>query len=396
MTSKCAHLLQCKSMNYAWGKVGKNSLVYQFAIHNQQGKLDPNVPYAEYWMGDHPNAPSLIANGQKRISEILQKEGNAEEKLPFLFKILSIQKPLSLQCHPNLSDAMMLHKKDPEHYPDPNHKPECGFFLSETSLLFGIREYDQIIKFFRQIPEFKKLISQQTFEKFEHNPIPEEFKNVMREVLTCEKQKLAENLTNFKKDFKNGKYSTLIHKDTAKIIGIIIENYPNDVGVFLPLILNVVISPPGKGLVIPTGTLHTYIDGDLIEIMALSDNVVRAAMTPKFVDVETLLNIMDFKPLVPQYVEAKKEIEVSPKTFLNYYSTGYDSFNLEHGNIEPHKSIKINSKKYSSILAVMKGKVKLNGESYHEGDSILLLGNKEFQLENCGDNIVDFFISSSQ
>lgn len=395
MTSENAVVpLKCKVMNYAWGKVGKDSLVYQFASHNQ--KLDPNVPYAEFWMGDHPSAPSLSVKGEKRILDILKAKGSTEEKLPFLFKILSIKKPLSLQCHPNLSDAIMLHKRDPEHYPDPNHKPESGFFLTKATLLFGIREYDQIIKFFQQIPEFKNIISQQTLEKFAQKPTPETFKNVMREVLTCEKPKLAENLSNFKNNFKNGKYSSFIQKDVAHVIEIIIENYPDDVGIFLPFILNVIVSPPGKGLIIPTGILHTYIDGDLIETMALSDNVVRAAMTPKFVDVDTLLSIMEFKPLTPQYVEAKKEIDISADTFLNYYSTGYSCFNMEHGRVEPHKSFKISPKKFSSIMAIMKGKIKLNGEQFKEGDTVLLLGNSEIQVENCGDEIADFFTCLSQ
>ena len=271
-----------------------------------------------------------------------------------------------------------------------------GFFLTKTTLLYGIRQYDQIITFFEKIPEFKNLISQNTLDKFVKEQTPDAFKNVISEILTCEKQKLTDNLNSFKNNFKNGKYSSFIEKNTFDVIGLIIENYPNDVGIFLPFVLNVVISSPGKSLIFPTGTLHTYLDGDLIEIMALSDNVVRAAMTPKYVDVETLLHIMEFDPIIPQFIEPKKEIEINANTFLNYYPTGYESFNLEHGRIEPHKSIKIHSKKYSSILAVLKGNIKLNGEKYSVGDSILILGNTEIQLENYGNDIADIFIGSSQ
>ena len=83
--------LQCKIMNYAWGKVGENSLVYQFAFHNYDGKLDTNIPYAEFWMGDHPNAPSLSADNKKKISDILREAGK-DEQLQFLFKICCIKK----------------------------------------------------------------------------------------------------------------------------------------------------------------------------------------------------------------------------------------------------------------------------------------------------------------
>ena len=153
-------------MNYDWGKVGKKSLVYKYINNNQKEEIDPNKPYAEFWMGDHPNAPSVAENGQ-RISEILKNSDKTdEESLPFLFKILSVQKPLSLQCHPDLKNAAILHKKDPAHYPDANHKPEMGFFLTKGSLLYCIREYNQIVEYFEKVDEFKNLVSKETLEKF--------------------------------------------------------------------------------------------------------------------------------------------------------------------------------------------------------------------------------------
>ncbi|KAK8893039.1 hypothetical protein M9Y10_030296 [Tritrichomonas musculus] len=386
--------LQCKAMNYAWGKVGKNSLVYQYIEHSKKGTLDVNKPYAEFWMGDHPSAPSLTADGGKRLSEVIKV---GEKKLPYLFKILSIQKPLSLQCHPNLSQAVMLHQKDPEHYPDPNHKPECGFFLTKGTLVYGIREYNEIIEFLKHIPEFKNLISNQNYEKFVSIPNEETFKNVLENLLTCDKKALAENLNNFKTNYQNGKYSSAIDQKTRHGVDLIIENFPDDVGIFIPFILNVIVSEPGKALFIPPGTLHAYLEGDLIEIMALSDNVVRAAMTPKFVDVETLFKVMNFKPLGCHYLEPKKEIdENNHRTFLHYYQSGFDSFNLEHGHIESHKSINIKQKKNASIIAILKGNiVKLNGEQYHEGNTVLIQGNTDVKCENCGNDEADVYICSS-
>lgn len=83
----------------------------------------------------HPNAPCVSENGQ-RISEILKNSDKTDEEiLPFSFKILRVQKPLSIQCHPDLKSAGILHKKDPVHYPDANHKPKMGFFLTKGSLL---------------------------------------------------------------------------------------------------------------------------------------------------------------------------------------------------------------------------------------------------------------------
>ncbi|KAK8854455.1 hypothetical protein M9Y10_017019 [Tritrichomonas musculus] len=388
--------LHCQAMNYAWGKVGKKSLVYQYIAHNQKEGNDPNAPYAEFWMGDHPNAPSVNEDG-KRISEILKNSDKTdEESLPFLFKILSVQKPLSLQCHPNLKNAAILHKKDPQHYPDPNHKPEMGFFLTKGSLLYGIREYKQIIKYFEKVPEFKNLISKDALENFVSNPNKETFKVVFNQILTCDKKRLSENLTVFKAKHAKGEYS-FIDEHTNHGIDLIIENFPNDVGVFIPFILNVVVFQPGEAIVMQTGTLHAYLEGDLIEIMAISDNVVRAAMTPKFVDVETLFKVMTFDPQGPKYINPTKEyFSNNQKSFLDYFATGYDSFNLEHGNMQSGETMKIKAKKCASIISILKGKIKLNGKEFHEGNTALVIANNELQVENAGEESVDFYIGFSQ
>jgi mannose-6-phosphate isomerase len=46
--------------------------------------------------------------------EVTERYGG---KLPFLFKVLSIQKALSIQAHPNKKLAEQLHAKDPKNYP---------------------------------------------------------------------------------------------------------------------------------------------------------------------------------------------------------------------------------------------------------------------------------------
>ena len=150
-----------------------------------------------------------------------------------------------------------------------------------------------------------------------------------------------------------GNYS-FIDEHTSHGIDLIIENFPNDVSVFIPFILNVVVSQPGEAIVMQTGTLHAYLEGDLIGIMELSDNVVRAAMTPKFVDVESLFKVMNYKPQEPKYIKPTKEYKgKNDKTNVDYFATGYETFNLE--------SIKIKSKNNTSIIAILKGKVKING-----------------------------------
>ncbi len=88
-------------------------------------------------MGTHPNGPSKVLAGEKEmlLSEWIDANidvlgGKVKEtfdgKLPFLFKVLSVNKALSIQAHPNKSHATLLHKERPEVYKDPNHKPEMA------------------------------------------------------------------------------------------------------------------------------------------------------------------------------------------------------------------------------------------------------------------------------
>lgn len=104
--------------DYAWGIRGMDSRVGRYAMQSGSiEEIDPDVPYAELWIGTHPSGHASLQDGR------LLQEAVGEE-LPFLFKILSAGKALSIQAHPDKSIAELLHKNDPQHYKDSNHKPE--------------------------------------------------------------------------------------------------------------------------------------------------------------------------------------------------------------------------------------------------------------------------------
>lgn len=123
--------LQCKTQSYDWGKLGDVSKAATYAKASG-ASIDSSVPYAEFWMGTHPNAPSVVLEGNKTTlkelikdnielsTEDVYKQYNGD--LPFLFKILSIRKALSIQAHPDKVLGARLFKESPENYKDPNHK----------------------------------------------------------------------------------------------------------------------------------------------------------------------------------------------------------------------------------------------------------------------------------
>lgn len=158
-------LLQPSLKCYPWGKLGSNSLVAQLAI-SSGCDIDEQKPYAELWMGAHPSGPSIIISGTKNenpqvapesLQDFISKNPDVlgssiksrfgSNTLPFLFKVLSVEKALSIQAHPNKELAVALHSKDPANYPDDNHKPEMALAVTPFEVLCGFRRLDEINNF---------------------------------------------------------------------------------------------------------------------------------------------------------------------------------------------------------------------------------------------------------
>ena len=117
--------LQPAVKQYAWGIRGGDSRVARYGLETGALKvIDQSAPYAEIWLGTHPSGPSLLDDGTE-LSKVV-KGGN----LPWLLKVLSAGKALSIQAHPDKSLAEKLHKDKPDLYKDSNHKPEMAIALT--------------------------------------------------------------------------------------------------------------------------------------------------------------------------------------------------------------------------------------------------------------------------
>ena len=128
----------------------------QFKVGLETGALktiDQSAPYAEIWLGTHPSGPSLLDDGTE-LSKVV-KGGN----LPWLLKVLSAGKALSIQAHPDKSLAEKLHKDKPDLYKDSNHKPEMAIALTPFEAMCGFRRLSEIAVHLRKHPEFAACIS---------------------------------------------------------------------------------------------------------------------------------------------------------------------------------------------------------------------------------------------
>ncbi|KHJ84952.1 phosphomannose isomerase type I, partial [Oesophagostomum dentatum] len=152
------------SKQYSWGRPGSSSTVAALVKEGHHADyIDENKPYAEFWMGVHPNGPAKLVETSEDLSNRIKNHPElvaTHEKgtLQFLFKVLSVNQALSVQSHPTKEEAILLHKNDPAHYPDPNHKPEMAIALTDFELLCGFRPAKEIYENLKGAPEVMSLV----------------------------------------------------------------------------------------------------------------------------------------------------------------------------------------------------------------------------------------------
>jgi mannose-6-phosphate isomerase len=101
---------------------------------------------------------------------------------------------------------------------------------------------------------------------------------------------------------------------------------------------------------------HAYMEGQNIELMSNSDNVLRGGLTNKHIDVKELMNNTLFVETVPHILEG--DLELSSAS----YKAPVDDFQLTYYLMESGQQLEIQVDKPSVIL-MMEGQVKWISES---------------------------------
>ena len=324
-------ILKNPILNYAWGS--------NTAISGLLGKTTPtDTPQAELWMGAHPKASSLIEfNGSwitlkeaisKNPEEILGRSVSKvfDRQLPFLFKVLAAEKPLSIQAHPDKIQAKKGFDRETRrcipidsptrNYKDENHKPECLCAISPFWALCGFRKLSELFGLFeknglsglrQEIENLKKQPDSSGLLAF--------FSNLMTIESTRKEHVIGEAVR---------WAAPLIKKDAvARWIMILHQYYPADLGAIAPIYLNLIHLNPGEAMFLPAGMLHSYLEGTGVELMGNSDNVLRGGLTSKHIDIEELLRVVHFDEM---NVEIIRAIPVHPGEFR--YNTPAEEFEL--------------------------------------------------------------------
>lgn len=289
--------------NYAWGKLGGHSAVASLYQSAKPGyKLDSTAPYAELWMGTHPNGPAFCTAAGDLLIDFIRRDPTVlgqksrelfGDDLPFLFKVLSVNKALSIQAHPNKSHAEKLHASRPAVYKDPNHKPEMAIALTDFEGLCGFRPWDEIKTFINEIPPLQAAVGDDAAAAGaadETADRSEVLRRCFTGLITCDKSVLAEQLDKHKADVEGKEAKTASDQLFLRLLA----QFPGDVGCFVLYFLNHVRLQPGEAMFLGPNLPHAYLAGDCIECMACSDNVVRAGLTPKLIDADTLCEMLDY------------------------------------------------------------------------------------------------------
>ena len=260
--------------HYDWGS--------ETAIPALLGVEPDGQPWAELWIGDHPRLPSLVASTGAPL----------DAGLPFLMKVLAAAKPLSIQTHPSLDQAIAGFEAenqvgvplDAPHrtYRDANHKPELICALTPFDALVGFRTPAAIIDEYRDIDALDPMLDRLNGAR----PLQTTVEWLLR-MPAAETAELVADVAS-----------------TVELAALLDSFFPGDRGVLVGLMLHRVLLQPGEAVFLGAGNLHAYLSGVGVEIMANSDNVIRGGLTPKHINIDELLSVVSFDAYEPEIQQA--------------------------------------------------------------------------------------------
>ncbi|XP_064455928.1 mannose-6-phosphate isomerase-like [Ornithodoros turicata] len=375
----------CPVQKYHWGKKGKSSLVAQLAFKGQHlESIDESTPYAELWMGTHPSCPSKVKGTDKTleswISEHPECLGSGVKKvfgnkLPFLFKVLSVDTALSIQAHPTKDLAEELHKASPEHYPDSNHKPEIAVALTEFEALCNFRPLSEINRFTREIAELRSLLGSDA-----EGPLQDKncLKRCFRRLMVSKKDTFLPLLKVLSIRLADKAKRGVVPDDLAEVYLRIYKTYPEDIGCFVVFFLNYIRLKPGEALFLAANEPHAYISGNCVECMACSDNVVRAGLTPKFKDVDILCSMLTYNSILPTDV---KFPPVSQDNCCSTFLPPIRDFAVAKYHVPEGRTHIMKAVVSASIVIVVEGSGHLGKLPIREGCILFISAGKELPIK---------------
>ncbi|MGW1396445.1 mannose-6-phosphate isomerase, class I [Streptomyces nigra] len=364
---------------YAWGSTT--------AIPRLLGVEPTGEPQAEMWMGAHPGAPSRTARGT--LAEVIEADPERElgaatvakfgPRLPFLLKLLAAGAPLSLQVHPDLTQARQGYEDEERrgipvdaghrNYKDANHKPELICALTEFDGLCGFRDPVQAAGLLDAlgVDSLKPYV-----DLLHARPEEAALREVLTAILTADRDAMAHTVA------EAAAACTRLGGEHTPYAGIA-HHYPGDPGVIAAMLLNHVRLQPGEALFLGAGIPHAYLSGLGVEIMANSDNVLRCGLTPKHVDVPELLRIVRFEAGDPGVLRP----EAAPDG-EEVYETPIDEFRLSRYVLPEGTTAHDLTRATPQILLCTSGSVRAGEHDLTPGRSVFVPAGEKAEVSGAG------------
>ena len=392
-----AYKLQGIHRHYEWG--GSAFIPQLMQLDNTIGK-----PFAEYWMGAHPSASALVATseGQKALDQMIQENKahflgtNIADQfgtLPYLFKILDVEKMLSIQVHPSKENAEIGFLKEQlagvpidaahRNYKDQNHKPEVMVALSDFWLLHGFMPANALKERLANLAPLQSLSDVFGLENYAglyghfmrlDQPAVDKILKPLLEIAVHEVA--AGKVDKSHPHWWANKY----YEGKVPVSNI-------DKGILSIYLLNIVNVPKYQGVFQGAGLLHAYLEGQNIELMANSDNVLRGGLTPKHIDIEELLEHIKFEPTYPNILngDLKNSNEVQ-------FPCPVPDFGLTKITLSQGEAYTNETNSFEMFL-VMQGEVLLDGIELKAGELAAVKAGSTYHIQSSGSETAVIFKS---
>ena len=372
------YALRNQIQHYAWGTRGDDALIPQLLGRDPE----PDTPYAELWMGTHPKAPSdvvvdaatpvpldrwIASDPEAALGASVRESFGG---LPFLFKVLSAGQSLSIQAHPTRAQAERLHARDPEHYPDANHKPEVAVALDHLTALMGFRPYADLRATLARYPEIAQFAGDRATVLLpgDATDLPTQtaavralFVAMIRRSID-EPEALARAVDGMADRLEGAPVA--LDERARRFLSLRARYGSRDVGLFALYLFNLIHLEAGQGMFTHAGVPHAYLEGNIVECMANSDNVVRVGLTPKFKDAQTLLAIVDPTPGAPAILEGGDDPAVTAvdgQVRAGVYATPAPEFEVRRMTLSRGATARLSKPGRPAMLLVTQGACVIEG-----------------------------------
>ena len=387
-----------KVQHYAWG--GYYYLPKLLNIPVKKGET-----YAEFWLGTHDRGSAEFKNGSENpvtlkdyveafpVQTLGEKASKTFGRLPFLLKVLDVKDMLSIQVHPAKQDAQIAFEAENEQGIDPssaernfkdnNHKPELMLAVSEFWLLHGFKTPKILQQILREIPELHFLV-----------PIfgGDNYKKLYRHVMEMPQVQVDRHLKTLLDRIIPHYQAGKLNKDKEDFWAAraAITYSPEghiDRGIFSIYFFNLLHLQPGQAVFQDAGLPHAYLEGQNVEIMSNSDNVLRGGLTPKHVDVPELLKHVRFEPTIPNILTGKPT-----ESQRLVYLTPAPDFELSRLQIDKGHTVSLMSNSME-IFLIFSGSAEVkenNSEAFkrNKGEAWVSFDGAGFEVRALDDTVI--------